>query len=1383
MLNGGVDEDLFLIAGNQLGSGTTTTIDGGAPTLGAVGDTLVFNPGDPSITVNPSDPAPSGQVGIDDVAFGVVDFSDIEALVIESGPRIDIANRVPSINEGQNLSLSVTIANIPQNTGVTGVTWSVAGVEIDNGNSTTLDLSWAQLLGLGVNDGDDIYPILVSATNNGGVTTTETILLEVLDVAPTINLTADATVQVGDTYEVEFSAADPGDDAIIKWLVNWGDGTLQEYGSGVSSAQHIYETPETYDVVVSVIDDESTPDVAATVTRQVAAFVNVSNLNAGIYSIKEGESLHLAGSVVGQPISVSWDLNGDGTFGDATQLNAVLDWATDLAALGIDGRSHAEISIALQATYANGDSATRSGSLIIENVAPVAVLSTDVPTVGIDEGIAAGDIYQVMFSSIVEPASGDTLTYSFDFGDDGTIDAMVTDPQNPSALIPATWTGGGLQDDGFVTIRGIVEDQDGGRSEYTTTFRVNDVAPTVLLGGAAAATEGASYQLTINFSDPGTNDGDINFLVDWGDGSAAEMFTPASQVSPATISHVFVDNDPLATTTISVRASDDKGTYQAVTKDINVANVAPTISSLTAENASGGVVIVEGDVVSLAGLIIDPGVLDSFTLDVDWGDGSIDNDLFLTARSTNFDVVHRYVNDGTYTISATLTDDDLDSNTQVATVVVTNDAPMLTYTVSPLAVDEGDSVTVAGTIADAGENDTHTVEIDWGDGTVEPVSVSGRTFNITHVYVDDNPTVTTSDDYTIIVSVADTLDAASTDIVSQLVSVLNVAPTLVSVETDASTIATAKQIGETVTLTATFVDPAATTEISYLALVTWGDGTTTSAVGTYDAVNGVGSVTATHVYSIEGVFDVRVQISDDDAGTSVESFTARAVVGTFSNSPPVLGDQTFSVTENSAIGTSVGTIVANDDAGDVLTYELTNLPQLLALTATSNGPANGQWTEDLSLSITINDGTTAPTTTTVIDLRLTDADRADNTSLADLADDLNARFAVAGLDGLLIAAANTDVNGHSFAGKLSIGAVDDSVLRLQITGGGGLGFENVQNASIPNVVPPSEFMIDPTSGNITVAKDILDAESTASYTLLAKVTDPWGETDTAIVTINIDDVNEFAPTLLLNSLIYDVDENSPAGTVIDTVEVSDRDAHDSLTFSLNPTTPFAIDANGQISVADSSALDFETTPQFYIEVTATDRAGLTDVRAIVINVNDLDENEPRVTSVVVDDGTNQRSMVRMLTVTFDAEVEIDSEAFSLTNMKTGDIFTIVNADVASNVFNGKTIATLRFHNSVPGVVGGSLSNGNYTLTIDASKIRIGTSHMFTDYVDEFYRFFGDSDGDRDVDALDFGAFLRAYRKTDLQPGFSDIFDSDSDGDVDATDFSAFLTTYRKILNP
>ncbi|MCA9151609.1 MAG: PKD domain-containing protein, partial [Planctomycetales bacterium] len=704
MLNGGVDEDLFLIAGNQLGSGTTTTIDGGAPTLGAIGDTLVFNPGDPSVTVNPSDPAPSGQVGIDDVAFGVVDFSDIEALVIESGPRIDIANRVPLINEGQSLSLSVSIANIPQNTGVTGVTWSVAGVEIDNGNSTTLDLSWAQLLGLGINDGDDIYPILVSATNDGDITTTETILLEVLDVAPIINLTADATVRVGDTHEVEFSAADPGDDAIIKWLVDWGDGTLQEYGSGVASAQHIYETPETYDVVVSVVDDESTPDVAATTTKQVAAFVNVSNVNAGMYSIKEGESLHLAGSVVGQPISVSWDLNGDGTFGDATQLNAVLDWATDLAALGIDGRSHAEISIALQATYANGDSATRSGSLIIENVAPVAVLSTDVPTVGIDEGIAAGDIYQVMFSSIVEPASGDTLTYSFDFGDDGTIDAVVTDPQNPSALIPATWTGGGLQDDGFVTIRGIVEDQDGGRSEYTTTFRVNDVAPTVLLGGAAIATEGSSYQLTINFSDPGTNDGDINFVVDWGDGSAAEMFTPASQVSPVTISHVFVDNDPLATTTISVRASDEKGTYQAVTKNINVANVAPTISSLTAENASGGVVIVEGDIVSLAGFIIDPGVLDSFTLDVDWGDGSVDNDLFLTARSTNFDVVHRYVDDGTYTISATLTDDDLDSNTQVATVVVTNDAPMLTYTVSPLAVDEGDSVTVAGTIADAGEN-------------------------------------------------------------------------------------------------------------------------------------------------------------------------------------------------------------------------------------------------------------------------------------------------------------------------------------------------------------------------------------------------------------------------------------------------------------------------------------------------------------------------------------------------------------------------------------------------------------------------------------------------------------------------------------------------------
>ena len=62
-----------------------------------------------------------------------------------------------------------------------------------------------------------------------------------------------------------------------------------------------------------------------------------------------------------------------------------------------------------------------------------------------------------------------------------------------------------------------------------------------------------------------------------------------------------------------------------------------------------------------------------------------------------------------------------------------------------------------------------------------------------------------------------------------------------------------------------------------------------------------------------------------------------------------------------------------------------------------------------------------------------------------------------------------------------------------------------------------------------------------------------------------------------------------------------------------PTGVFAIDsATGEIAVADSAQLDFETTPVFNLTVTVTDSGGLTDDAAVTINVTG--DNEAPVAS-------------------------------------------------------------------------------------------------------------------------------------------------------------------------
>ena len=59
------------------------------------------------------------------------------------------------------------------------------------------------------------------------------------------------------------------------------------------------------------------------------------------------------------------------------------------------------------------------------------------------------------------------------------------------------------------------------------------------------------------------------------------------------------------------------------TLQVRVNNVAPDLSNVVAAPDE----IDENDMVMLTGDIIDPGTLDTFTLDVDWGDGSANREV------------------------------------------------------------------------------------------------------------------------------------------------------------------------------------------------------------------------------------------------------------------------------------------------------------------------------------------------------------------------------------------------------------------------------------------------------------------------------------------------------------------------------------------------------------------------------------------------------------------------------------------------------------------------------------------------------------------------------------------------------------------------------------
>ncbi|MEQ8211058.1 MAG: PKD domain-containing protein [Lacipirellulaceae bacterium] len=374
-----------------------------------------------------------------------------------------------------------------------------------------------------------------------------------------------------------------------------------------------------------------------------------------------------------------------------------------------------------------------------------------------------------------------------------------------------------------------------------------------------------------------------SYTINWGDGSATETgsdtggeiaVTPGSPGGPDTMgsfngTHSYVDDGVF---TVEVIVTDTGGGSVTELFDVTVNNVAPNNLVLNATP-----VIDENGVATLDVSFDDPGVLDAHEVVVDWGDGNTDT-VNLTVGDRTTQLTHQYLDDAptgtasdSFTINVTVTDDDLASGSGTANVTVNNVAPTnLVLTATP-TIDENGVATLDVSFDDVGTLDTHDVTIDWGDGTVESVALTlgDRSGSFTHQYLDDDPTGTASDAFTINVTVADDDLGSGSETAS--VTVNNLAPEITSLTTSSPAIGGAEQ-GETVTLSADFTDVG--TLDTHTAVIDWGDGTTT--VGVVD--QNTGTITGDHVYANGGFYDVTLTLTDDDTGEAVET-TATVIAG------------------------------------------------------------------------------------------------------------------------------------------------------------------------------------------------------------------------------------------------------------------------------------------------------------------------------------------------------------------------------------------------------------------------------------------------------------------------------------------------------------------------
>ncbi len=193
-------------------------------------------------------------------------------------------------------------------------------------------------------------------------------------------------------------------------------------------------------------------------------------------------------------------------------------------------------------------------------------------------------------------------------------------------------------------------------------------------------------------------------------------------------------------------------------------------------NPFSGGTLNEGDTYTANGSFSDPNPnATSWTGTVDYGDNSGVQQLTLSGM--NFSLSHQYKDEGTYTVTVKITDNQGATGTGTATITVNNATPSVgTITVSTNPVQVNTAITASANFTDAGVNDTHTAIWNWGDSTNSIPDTSPGTVtesNGSGTVGADSHTYTAAGVYTITLTVTDDDGTQPATQTFQYVSVYN----------------------------------------------------------------------------------------------------------------------------------------------------------------------------------------------------------------------------------------------------------------------------------------------------------------------------------------------------------------------------------------------------------------------------------------------------------------------------------------------------------------------------------------------------------------------------------------------------------------------------------
>jgi hypothetical protein len=284
---------------------------------------------------------------------------------------------------------------------------------------------------------------------------------------------------------------------------------------------------------------------------------------------------------------------------------------------------------------------------------------------------------------------------------------------------------------------------------------------------------------------------------------------------------------------------------------------------------------------------------------VSWGDGSPSTNYFVGTAGSLGTQPHTYAEEGTYTVTVTVTD--FTSQTDTASFKVNVSDPAIVPTGGFVLHDvEGADPgpqTVA-TFSDPGGPEAtgnYSAMIDWGDGAITPGSISlggGGNFIVQgdHLYAEEGS-------YPIVV----TLGHGSLPVQSVNSSASVSDPAVIP--TGSFAVSGVEGAASGMQTVATFTDPGGPeSPLNYAATIDWGDGTPTTG-GLISQSGSLYTVQANHTYGEEGSFPIHVSISHESAPV------AHAVSGATVSDPSVItsGTSITGIASLPLTGVTVGT--------------------------------------------------------------------------------------------------------------------------------------------------------------------------------------------------------------------------------------------------------------------------------------------------------------------------------------------------------------------------------------------------------------------------------------------------------------------------------------------